>query len=126
MRVKKGKVYIETNIEKLAFYYLELSGCETLQELKKSDYWKYYEQDKLTALRITKKREFENHKTSILKKDLFFKCSSCKKELGYQVLNSFVLDNLKFSYEDHILKITCSCGKESSFLIPKENLEGVK
>ncbi len=113
----KSKVYIETNIEKLAIYYFKLAKVNSLEELQKSDYWKYFEQDKLNALRSRKKKEFETKTKELIKKDLVFSCSNCKKELGYQVFGNFVLENLNFNYENHILKITCSCGKQTSFFI---------
>lgn len=117
---KSKKIYIETNIEKLAANYFKIADVNSLTELKETIYWKYFEEDKLNALRARKRKEFESKDKEPLKKDLFFKCSSCSKELGYQVLNSFILDDLKFSYENYILEITCSCGKENSFFIPKE------
>lgn len=119
MNLKKSKIRIETNIERLALYYFKLAGVDTLEELKKSDYWLYFEQDKALALRTTRKKEFETKEKTPLKKDLFFKCSNCKKELGYQIFDSFMLDNLKFSYDNNILEIGCSCGQENIFHIPK-------
>lgn len=116
----KKKTYIETNIEKLAMYYFKLAKVNSLEELKKSDYWKYFEQDKLNALRARKKREFEATKKTIVKKDLVFTCFNCKKELGYQVINNFILSDINFNYENNILELTCSCGKQSSFFIPRE------
>lgn len=116
----KKKPYIETNIEKLAMYYFKLAKVNSLVELQKSDYWIYFEQDKLNALRAKKKKEFETNEKTIIKKDLVFTCSNCKKELGYQVINSFVLSNLNFNYKNNTLEITCSCGKQSSFFIPRE------
>lgn len=116
----RKKPYIETNIEKLAIYYFKLAEVNSLEELKKTDYWKYFEQDKLNALRATKKKEFETKEKEIIKKDLIFNCSDCKKSLGYQVFGNFVLGDLKFNYENNILEITCSCGKHSSFFVPRE------
>ena len=117
---KHKKPYIETNIEKLAIYYFKLAKVDSLEELQKSDYWKYFEQDKLNALRSRKKKEFETKKKELVKKDLVFSCSNCKKELGYQVFGNFVLEDLNFNYENHILKIICSCGKQISFFVPGE------
>lgn len=116
----KSKVYIETNIEKLAIYYFKLAKVDSLEELQKSDYWKYFEQDKLNALRSRKKKEFEAKTKELVKKDLVFSCSDCKKELGYQVFGNFVLEDLNFNYENHVLEITCSCGKRCSFFVSKE------
>lgn len=117
---KSKKIYIETNIEKLAAYYFKLADVNSLNELEKTIYWKYFEQDKLTALRATQKKEFNVKIKEPIKKDLIFTCSNCKKELGYQVINNFILADLDFSYEHKILNIICSCGKQNSFFIPKE------
>lgn len=120
----KKKPYIETNIEKLAMYYFDLAGVSSLVDLQKSDYWIYFEQDKLNALRARKKREFETNEKTIIKKDLVFTCSNCKKELGYKVLNSFILDEIKFNFDWNtgFLNILCYCGKDNSFFIPKEKI----
>lgn len=117
---KHKKPYIETNIEKLAIYYFKLAEVNSLEELQKSDYWKYFEQDKLNALRSRKKKEFETKTKELVKKDLVFSCSDCKKELGYQVFGNFVLEDLNFNHKNHVLEITCSCGKRCSFFVSKE------
>ena len=116
----KPKVYIETNMEKLAANYFKIAGVNSLAELKETIYWKYFEEDKLNALKAMKKKEFETKTKVIVKKDLVFNCSNCKKSLGYQVFGNFVLEDLKFSYENNILEITCSCGKNNSFPVLKE------
>lgn len=116
----KSKVKIETNIERLAAGYFKIAGVSSLAELKETIYWKYFEEDKLNALRATKKKEFENKSKSVVKKDLIFNCSDCKKSLGYQVFGNFVLEDLNFNYENHLLEITCSCGKHCLFLVSKE------
>lgn len=114
----KSKVKIETNIERLAANYFEIAGVTSLAELKETIYWKYFEEDKLNALKATKKREFESKTKTVIKKDLIFNCSDCKKSLGYQVFGNFVLEDLNFNYENHVLEITCSCGKQCSFFVP--------
>lgn len=116
---KSKKIYIETNIEKLAAYYFKLAEVNSLDELEKTIYWKYFEQDKLNALRATQKREFKTKIKEPTKKDFIFTCTNCKKELGYQVINNFILADLNFNYENKILNIICSCGKKNSFLISK-------
>lgn len=115
----RKKPYIETNVEKIAMYYFDLAKVSSLEELEKSDYYKYFEQDKLNALKATKKKEFEIKEKATVKKDLVFTCSNCKKELGYQVINNFILSDLKFNYENSVLEIICSCEKQNSFFIPE-------
>lgn len=69
---KSKKIYIETNIEKLAAYYFKLAEVNSLDELEKTIYWKYFEQDKLNALRATQKREFKTKIKEPTEKDCIF------------------------------------------------------
>lgn len=108
----------ETTLELIQRDYFEVAEVDSIEKLKKTSYWKYYEQD-LERLSKTKIIVSTKEKASN-----FFKCKVCEKDLVRFFYNNIIFINDIKSADISLseILITCSCGSENIFNRNSEDL----
>lgn len=104
----------ETTIELIQQDYFEVAEVDSLEKLKKTSYWKYYEQD---LERLAKKKLIISTKEFEKKTSNFLQCEICKKDLMRFFYNHiiFINDIKTIDMKENEIEIICSCGAENIF-----------
>lgn len=119
--MKKNDFKKQTDINIIALDYLKIAGVNSLEELKKTIYWEYY-QNETRGISVKHKSEdvvggFAEDDNRDTRKLII--CPNCNMELGYKEQGIYHLnENLAFSNNDKALKILCICG--GKYISPKQ------
>lgn len=101
----------ETTLELIQRDYFEVAEVDSIEKLKKTSYWKYYEQD---LERLSKTKIVVSTKEKVSN---FLQCEVCKKDLVRFFYNNLIFINDIKSADISLseILITCSCGTKNTF-----------